>query len=76
MAIYENRLSCFELRDSQYEQIDSDSDGVIYSRVFPGLNIAMLPLLTGDMAGGMADLRKGLKSEAHEAFVKLSFELV
>ncbi len=69
-AIYENRLSWFELRDGQYAPLDSDSDGVIHSRVFPGLNIAMLPLLAGNMAEVMAYLRKGLESEVHEAFVQ------
>ncbi|MCP4695204.1 MAG: Uma2 family endonuclease [Desulfobacterales bacterium] len=69
-AIYENRLSWFELRDGQYASLDSDADGVIHSNIFPGLNIATLPLLSGDMAEAMATLHKGLESEAHAAFVQ------
>lgn len=44
-------------------------DGVVHSRVFPGLCLNIPALLKGDLADVLATLQSALKHEAHAAFV-------
>ncbi len=67
--IYDNRLDWFEWREGQYVPLEPDAEGVICSRVFPGLHLAVNALLEGDLAQVSATLQRGLESEAHAAFV-------
>ena len=47
-----------------------DADGVIKSRVFPGLWLAVTSLVTGDMTQVLAVLQQGLSSKEHVEFVQ------
>lgn len=68
--IYENRLDWFCLGDSEYVSLQPDAMGVIQSQVFPGLWLAVDALLRGDLATVLAELRKGLATPEHQAFVE------
>jgi Uma2 family endonuclease len=68
--IYENRLDWFELQQGRYIRVEPDSKGIIHSRVFPGLCLAVDALLAGDMAQVAAVLQQGLKTQEHTAFVQ------
>lgn len=63
-------IQLWELADGKYKLIPPDKDGILRSRIFPGLWLDVKSLLAGDAAGVMAVLQKGLSSDAHAAFVK------
>src|SRR5437667_5144439 len=65
----ERRLVWWELREGEYEAIASDADGLLKSRVFPGLWLDAEELLRGEMKAVLAALRRGLDSPEHETFV-------
>ncbi len=67
---YENQLEWFWLTDGEYQLLPSDPDGIIRSRVFPGLWLAVEALLNNQMARVLEVLQVGLQSSEHEAFVK------
>jgi Uma2 family endonuclease len=66
--VYEGRVDWFELRDERYVSISPDDQGVIQSRIFPGLRLAVGALLGGDLAGVLAELQKGIGTPEHRAF--------
>lgn len=68
--IFENKLDWFVLQDSEYALLQPDQDGVIRSRVFPGLWLAVEALLKGDMMKVLAVLQLGLQSREHGEFVQ------
>lgn len=53
--LYENRLSWFSLEDGEYVELQPDARGVISSKVFPGLRLAVQKLLDRDIAGVLAE---------------------
>ena len=65
----ENRLDWFELLDGEYRPLPSDRSGVVRSRVFPGLRLAVNALLEGNLAAALAELERGLQSPEHRDFV-------
>ena len=65
----EHRLVWWELRDSDYQEMASDPDGLLKSRVFPGLWLDVPALLRGDLKAVLATLRRGLDNPEHAAFV-------
>jgi len=67
---YENQLEWFWLTDGEYQLLSPDSDGIIRSRVFPGLWLAVEALLSNQMARVLEVLQEGLRSPEHEAFVE------
>jgi len=68
--VHENRLDWFRWHEGEYVPLLPDADGVIRSQVFPGLHLAVAPLLAGDLAQVLAELQKGLQTEEHASFVK------
>lgn len=68
--VNDKRLDWFELNEGQYLPLTPDANGIIKSKVFPGLNLAVNDLLEGDMAKVLAELQKGLASEEHVKFVE------
>ncbi|MBI1762597.1 MAG: Uma2 family endonuclease [Acidobacteria bacterium] len=63
-------LDWFRLENNTYVRVEPGADGVIASRVFPGLRLAVPALLKGDLAAVLAELQNGLASPAHAAFVE------
>lgn len=68
--VNDKRVDWFELNEGQYTPLAPDSNGVIKSKVFPGLSLAVSDLLEGNMANVLAELQKGLASEEHVKFVE------
>lgn len=68
--IYDGRVDWFELRDERYMAMSPDEEGVIRSRTFPGLGLAVQALLDGNLAGVLAELQKGIGTPEHQAFVR------
>ena len=65
----ENRLVWWELVEEEYQEIAPAEDGLVKSKVFPGLWFDTAALLRGDLKGVLATLRRGLDSAEHRAFV-------
>ena len=67
--ILENKVDWFSLQNDEYVTLEADANGVIKSRIFPGLWLDMTALLTGEMTKVLAVLQLGLNSAEHQAFV-------
>ena len=65
----EHRIDWFELADGAYRPLQPNADGVIHSRIFPGLRLALDAMLHGDLAGVLREMKRGLEEDAHGAFV-------
>jgi len=68
--VYDQELDWFSLQEGQYVPLGSDEEGVIHSRVFPGLRLHVTAMLKEDLAQVLAELQKGLGSDEHRAFVE------
>lgn len=68
--VYDKRLDWFQWSEGKYIPLMPDEDGVVRSRVFPGLHLAVAALLEGDLAGVLAELQKGLETVEHAPFVE------
>jgi Uma2 family endonuclease len=67
--VHDNRLEWFRLEEGSYVSVPPDDDGVIRSRVLPGLHLAHMSLLEGDMATVLEVARQGTTTDEHAAFV-------
>ena len=54
--VREQQLDWFRLHDGEYVRVEPDDRGVITSTAFPGLRLAVTKLLSGDLAGVLAEL--------------------
>jgi Uma2 family endonuclease len=68
--VFEQKLDWFYWQEGEYLPLPVDEHGVIRSRVFPGLWLAVEALLAGDMAQVLAVLQAGLASAEHTTFVQ------
>ena len=66
----DGRLDWFELADGTYRPRQPDDSGLVASRVFPGLRLAVDALLSGDLPAVLAAQQRGLAEPAHAEFVK------
>ena len=66
----DHRFDWFELVDGVYRPRRPDVSGLVRSRVFPGLRLAVDALLRGDLPAVMDLQQPGLGEPAHAAFVK------
>jgi Uma2 family endonuclease len=67
----EETVHWWALEDDEYRLLPVDANGIAQSRVFPGLWLNVPALLSGDGAGVLATLERGLSDPAHEIFVRL-----
>jgi len=67
--VFEQKLDWFALQEGEYVPLPIDA-GVIRSRVFPGLWLAVDDLLAGNMAQVLAVLQEGLATPEQAVFVK------
>jgi Uma2 family endonuclease len=68
--VYDRQVDWLRLENGQYVTVPADAEGLIHSRVFPGLRLAVPALLSGDLAHVLAEVQKGLASAEHRAFVE------
>jgi len=64
----DRELDWFVLRGGRYARLEADADGLLRSRVFPGLWLDLAALLADDLTGVLAALERGLASAEHAAF--------
>ncbi len=67
--VYENQIAWFCLQDGEYIRLQPDAIGMIRSRVFPGLWLAVDALLRGELATVLTELQTGLATPEHGEFV-------
>ena len=68
--VFEQKLDWFYLQEGEYVLLPVDEHGVIRSREFPGLWLAVEDLLAGNMAQVLAVLQEGLASPEQSVFVQ------
>ncbi len=67
--VFDQRIDYFELADDDYHPLSPDDRGIVHSRVFPGLRMAIDALLGDQLAEALAELDKGVGSVEHRRFV-------
>ncbi|MBD2570781.1 Uma2 family endonuclease [Anabaena lutea] len=67
--VLDQKLTWFSLEQGEYLELAPDQDGILKSRVFPGLWLAVNELLTGNMQGVLNVLQAGLQSVEHRDFI-------
>jgi hypothetical protein len=65
----EQQLHWWELRHDQYVPLEPDAQGLIKSRVFPGLWLETTALLRKDFARVLEVVAQGVASAEHRPFV-------
>lgn len=66
----EQEVRWFSFAAGETAQIEPDADGVLRSRVFPGLHLQPTLFWQGNLAGVLAVLRTGLATPEHAEFVE------
>lgn len=68
--VLDQKLSWFYLEKGEYIDLSADSDGILQSRVFPGLRLAVAELLAGNMQRVLVVLQQGVQSSEHSKFMQ------
>jgi len=66
----ENRLNWWQLVEGEYVEIAADADGLLRSRVFPGLWLDPQALLAGKLQTALGQLQVGLATAEHDQFAR------
>jgi Uma2 family endonuclease len=66
--VLDQELSWFSLEQGEYLELLPNEEGILKSRVFPGLWLAVNELLTGNMQVVLNVLQAGLQSVEHADF--------
>jgi Uma2 family endonuclease len=67
--VLEQEIDWFVLRDGQYERMPLDAQGLVRSKVLPGLWLDPAALVRGDLTTVLAVAQQGLASPEHSTFV-------
>ncbi|PSR01667.1 MAG: hypothetical protein BRD47_05310 [Bacteroidetes bacterium QS_8_68_28] len=65
---HEEHLDWFVLEDGAYLRLEPNANGLLQSRVFPGLHLDVDALLNDDLAPVIEAARTGTQTDAHAAF--------
>jgi Uma2 family endonuclease len=68
--VLDQKLTWFSLEQGEYLELVPDNEGVLRSRIFPGLWLATTELLAGNIQGVLKVLQTGLQSAEHGDFIK------
>ena len=68
--VYDRALDWFVLEEGRFEAQTPDDQGVLSSRVFPGLRVPVAAMLDGKLAEVLAAVQQGVQMPEHAAFVK------
>ena len=66
--VYTRTFDWFVLIDGEYRPLVPDAAGILHSRTFPGLRMAVDSLLDGDFAAVLSELNKGIDTPDHAAY--------
>ena len=67
--VLDQQFDWFKLQDGEYTMLQPDEDGIIRSRVFPGLWLQVSALLAG-LAEVLTTLQTGIALPEHDRFVQ------
>jgi Uma2 family endonuclease len=67
--VLDRRIEWFALQEGEYVELPLDERGVVHSRIFPGLRLAVESLLNGDLAAVLAEQQAALGTPDHRQFV-------
>lgn len=67
---YTQQIDWFYLEEGEYKSQVPDAAGILQSRRFPGLWLAVSALLVGDLAEVLQTLQAGIATPDHQSFVK------
>lgn len=70
VALRSKKVFWFVLHRGKYQQMETDTDGIYRSQVFPGLWLDPDALLRRDRKKLLAVLKRGLASKEHQTFVR------
>ena len=70
LQVLDQKLSWFSLEQGEYLELLPNEKGILQSRVFPGLWLAVNELLTGNMQIVLNVLQAGLQSVEHADFIE------
>jgi Uma2 family endonuclease len=68
--VYDRQIDWFSLQNELYTRLLPDDQGIIESRIFPGLRLNVNALLSGNLAEVLDGLQQGIKTESHAAFIQ------
>lgn len=68
--VLDREIDWFVLTDERYQELTPDEDGLLKSRIFPGLWLDAAALVTGDLATVLEALGQGMATPEHAAFVR------
>jgi Uma2 family endonuclease len=63
-------IDWFVLKAGKFHRLTPGKDGVLKSKIFPGLWLDAAALLRGDLAAVLKTLQKGLDTKEHQRFVE------
>lgn len=66
--VTENRIDWWELRSRAYVPLETDPQGIIKSRIFPGLWLDRAAFLRQDFPRVIAVLQQGMQTPEYRAF--------
>ncbi len=69
LLAYEQETRWFQLVEGEYTLMQPDQDGVLHSRVFPGLHFHSDLFWADDLAGLLKALQAGVATSEHQTFV-------
>lgn len=68
--VFDQRIDWLSLQNGDYVPLLPSEDGIIRSRVFPGLWLDVAAMLDGNMPQVVTMLQAGINSVEHQAFVQ------
>ncbi|MEK9511548.1 Uma2 family endonuclease [Limnospira fusiformis PMC 851.14] len=68
--IFDQKLDWFYLEEGVYQSLSPNDEGILCSRVFPGLWLNATQLLQNNLAAVLETLQGGLASPEHQAFIQ------
>ncbi|MFQ5593728.1 MAG: Uma2 family endonuclease [Anaerolineae bacterium] len=70
LLVWEQETRWHTWQEGEYQRLEPGEDGILRSRVLPGLWLHPERFWAGDLAGVLSVLQRGLASPEHEAFVR------
>lgn len=68
--VYDRALDWFVLEEGRFVTQIADDQGILSSRVFPGLRFPVTTMLDGKLADVLAAVQQGVQTSDHAAFIK------
>ena len=66
--IYDGRITWFVLDEGEYQELTADEQGIICSRVFPGLWLTIEGMLSGDLTAVLSMVQQGIETTEHATY--------